>query len=95
MTVAVTGKVYDGMVLAADSATTFTFGTANGDVHQVYNNADKIFHLHRKLPVAAMTWGLASVGPASVATLAKDLRRRLMHDVAGDRWVLDPDAYTV
>jgi hypothetical protein len=63
---------------------------------QVYNNADKIFHLHRDLPIAAMTWGLGSIGSASISTLAKDLRRRLM---GGDEdhldWKLEDDTWTI
>lgn len=78
MTVAVVVKVFDGIVLAADSATTLTLPGA----HQVWNNADKIFHLHRRMPLAMMTWGLGSIGPASIATLAKDFRRRLMGEDA-------------
>ena len=92
MTVAVAVKVFDGIVLAADSATTIEL--ANGS-HQVYNNANKVFHLHRKHPVAAMTWGLGNVGGASISTLAKDLRMRLMgqdQNYAG--WGLT-DSYTV
>ena len=52
MTVAVAVKVFDGIVLAADSATTLQLPA--GGAH-VYNNASKVFHLHRKLPVGAMT----------------------------------------
>lgn len=92
MTVAVVIKVWDGIVLAADSATTMTLP---GGSHQVYNSANKIFHLHRDLPVAAMTWGLGSIGPASIATLAKDLRQRLMGDDPGrPDWKLE-DGYTI
>ena len=40
MTVGAAVKVYDGIVLASDSATTLSL--ANGS-HQVYNNANKIF----------------------------------------------------
>ena len=92
MTVAVAVKVFDGVVLAADSATTFQL---QGGSAQVYNGANKVFHLHRDRPIGAMTWGLANVGSASIATLAKDLRRRLMgkDDLYPD-WELD-DAYTV
>jgi hypothetical protein len=48
-------KVHDGLVLATDSAMTVQLQDGS---HQVYNNADTIFNLHRRLPVAAMTWGL-------------------------------------
>jgi hypothetical protein len=92
MTVAVVVKVYDGLVLATDSATTLPL--ADGGA-QVWNTAPKIFPLHRRHPVAAMTWGLGAVGSATVGTLAKDLRRRLMGaDLARPGWAL-PDDYTV
>lgn len=92
MTVAVAVKVFDGIVLATDSATTMQLA---GGTHQVWNGADKIFHLHRKKPIAAMTWGLGSIGAASISTLAKDLRRRFMgRDPAHTDWALD-DTYTV
>lgn len=93
MTVAIVVKVYDGIVLAADSAT--TLGLQNGK-DQVYNGANKVFHLHRGLPIGAMTWGLGQLGSASIATVIKDLRRRFMgHDRAHLDWELDPASYTV
>jgi hypothetical protein len=92
MTVAIMVKVFDGVVLAADSAT--TLGLANGSA-QVWNNANKIFHLHRTKPIGAMTWGIGNVGDASIATLAKDLRRRFMGgDPNFDTWELPAD-YTM
>ncbi|MEG8182877.1 hypothetical protein GZH49_30895 [Nocardia terpenica] len=93
MTVAVWVKVFDGLVLATDSATTLM--TRNGD-KQVYNNADKVFHLHRALPVGAMTWGLGVVGPASISTLSKSFRLRLMgRDPRYKDWQLDPNTYNI
>jgi hypothetical protein len=89
VTVVVAVKVFDGIVLAADSATTMSL--PNGS-HQVYNHANKIFHLHRKKPIAAATWGLGVIGGASISTLAKDLRRRLMGaDPAHRDWELKDD----
>jgi hypothetical protein len=43
-----------------------------------------------------MTWGMGNVADASIATIAKDLRARLMgHDARHADWALDHDAYTV
>ncbi len=89
MTVAVVVKVFDGLVLAADSATTLRMSSGEA---QVYNHADKLFHLHRNLPIGAMTWGLGHIGAASISTIAKDLRLEFMGD--GERG-LDPATYTV
>jgi hypothetical protein len=75
VTVAVAVQVWDGVVIAADSATTLDL--ENGS-HQVYNNANKVFHLHRRRPLGAVTWGLGNIGSASIASIAKDLRHRLM-----------------
>lgn len=79
VTVALYVKVFDGIVLATDSATTLVGALPSGHIiEQVYNNADKVFHLHRQLPVAAMTWGQGVVGPASISSLSKSFRLRLM-----------------
>lgn len=96
MTIAVLVKVNDGFVLAADSATTVSAPGADGSpqVVNIYNNANKIFNLHKALPVGAMTWGLGNIGPASIATLAKDLRLRFQGgDAAHPEWKLDADNY--
>ncbi|OIN77969.1 hypothetical protein [Mycobacterium malmoense] len=91
MTVAVWVKVYDGIALATDSATTVQLPGS----HQVYNNADKIFHLHRELPIGAMTWGLGQIGPASISTVSKSLRLRFMgRDPLNPHWELDEN-YTI
>jgi len=79
MTVALSIKVYDGLVLASDSAATMMAPVGPGGDHavvNVYNNANKVFNLHRGLAIGGMVWGAGSIGRASIATLAKDLRRR-------------------
>ncbi|MCA9584495.1 MAG: hypothetical protein KC657_03970 [Myxococcales bacterium] len=89
MTIAITVKVTDGLVMAADSATTIG-DTVSGNV---YNNAEKVFNLHKGARVACAYWGLANVGLASMAGLLKDLRHRLTN---GDKNTkLDPNKYTV
>lgn len=78
MTIAVAVKVNDGFVLAADSATTLSADGVDGKTQllNIYNNANKIFNLHKGLPIGAMTWGRGSIGPSSISTLTKDLRVR-------------------
>ena len=98
MTVAVMVKVFDGIVLAADSATTVPLTDSNGvpRSHQVYNSANKVFHLHRSLPIGAATWGLGAIGSGSIGSLAKDLRARFMGDDQDRQdWKLDPNDYSI
>jgi hypothetical protein len=43
-----------------------------------------------------MTWGLGNIGPASIATPAKDIRRRFQGEVrAHPDWAIDPENYTI
>lgn len=94
MTIALVLKVYDGLVLASDSATTLTMRQGDqSSVANIYNNANKVFNLYKGLPIGAMTWGLGSIGPASIATLAKDLRRRFSG--TDPDWKLDPENYSI
>jgi hypothetical protein len=95
MTIAVSIKVNDGLVLAADSASTLIDN--QGSVVTVHNNANKIVNLCKGLPLAVMTWGAGSIGSASITTLLKDLRRRFAGDSEPHRndWALDPNNYTV
>jgi len=52
MTIAISLKVQDGIVLAADSASTLTGSIGQGmiGVVNVYENANKISNLKKKLP---------------------------------------------
>lgn len=94
MTVCVGVKVYDGLVFAADSATTLVGYGPDGEtgVLNVWQHGNKVFNLHKKLPIAAMTAGMGHIGPASISTLTKDLRRLL---TANSDWKLDVDNYTI
>lgn len=98
MTIAISIKINDGLVLAADSAST-VFGlipSGQLQVINVYNNADKVFNLRKGLPIGAITWGSGSIGQASVSTIIKDLRHRLTGDDPGfPSWKLDKHKYTV
>jgi ATP-dependent protease HslVU (ClpYQ) peptidase subunit len=55
MTVLVSVKINDGVVMAADSASSFESG-------MVYQNADKIVNLMEGLPVGAMATGAGGIG---------------------------------
>jgi hypothetical protein len=74
MTVVLTVKIHDGVVLASDSATSLT--DEAGSIINVYNTANKIFNLYKGLPMASLTWGGGSIGHASISTLSKDLQPR-------------------
>ena len=94
MTVCVGIKVYDGLVFAADSATTLVGSAADGStgVLNVWQHGNKVFNLHKELPIAAMTCGMGHIGPASISTLTKDLRRIFTKD---SDWALDTKNYTI
>ena len=84
MSIAVLISVHDGLVLAADSASTLMFGaqipgtptTMPVGVGNVYDNANKIFNPTNK-PLEIITFGTGSIGSASVETLMKDFRQGL------------------
>jgi hypothetical protein len=94
MTIVVTVKVTDGMVLAADSAASF-FGVGRSSV-KIYNNANKIFNSVIGQPIGAMVYGVGSIGSSSIETLSKDLRTLFRKSVQGQAYYLDLAAgYTI
>ncbi len=89
VTVIVSVKINDGVVMAADSA-----GSMEGG--QVYEHAHKIANLCEGLPVGVMSTGSGGIGNESVETLLKDLRRRFAgQSEAHAAWRLDPGTYTI
>ncbi|WP_432982135.1 hypothetical protein [Dactylosporangium sp. CA-233914] len=90
MTIAVSLKVNDGVVLAADSASTLAGIDANGQVvvFNVYKSANKIFNLYKGLPIGVVTWGTGAFGNASIERLVKDFRQEL-------KAKLDPEKYAL
>ena len=98
MTIAISLKVNDGVILASDSASTILGRDLQGhtSVINIYNTANKVFNLHKKLPIGAITWGAGSIGNASISTLIKDLRRRFCgKDPNYEAWAIDEKLYTV
>lgn len=95
MTVCVAVKVHDCIVFAADSATSLSAPDAEGNpyIMNIYENANKVFNLHRCLPICSMTAGIGNFGSASISTLSKDLRLLLSGEDAS--WRVDPTGYTV
>jgi hypothetical protein len=89
MTIIVSVKINDGIIMAADSALTF----ANG---QIYHHANKIVNLRKGLPIGVMSTGDGGIGNASMETLFKDLRKRFTGgDPEFQDWELDPNNYTL
>jgi hypothetical protein len=86
--------VTDGIVLAADSASTFFVPTPGGTVTKIYNHANKIFNLRKVWSVGAMVYGAGGIGAASAETLSKDLRYRFS-DPSNAEYYLDRDTYTI
>lgn len=80
MTIAISLKVNDGLVLATDSAATIFASPIDNKpsgVINVYQNAEKLFNLCKGKPVGAITWGSGSIGQTSISTMIKDYRNSL------------------
>lgn len=100
MTIAISLKVHEGVVLATDSASTLTGVTPDGQmtVVNVYDNANKIVNLVKGLPVGVMTWGAGAIGPSSITTIFKDLRAIFSGAAPspdGDDWILKADSLSI
>ena len=89
MTVLVSVKINDGVVMAADSASSFASG-------MIYNNSRKIVNVLEGLPVGAMVTGAGGIGNESIETLLKDLRQRFSDESDTlPHWKIDPGSYTL
>jgi hypothetical protein len=98
MTIAISVKVHDGVVLAADSASTLFSPT--GGISHVYNNANKILNLYKSnekkpdgLPIGVIVYGLGGIGNSSISTLIKDFRKLLMDNDL--KWKINVDDYKI
>jgi 20S proteasome alpha/beta subunit len=90
MTIIVSVKINDGIVMAADSISSFP------GLPVSYQHANKIANLRKGLPIGVMVTGNGGIGNESAETLFKDLRRRFAGDSAKHAdWRLDPNAYTL
>ena len=95
MTFCVAIIVSDCIVFAADSASTVIGpGIGGGSVvSNVWQHGIKVFNLHKKLPIAAMTAGMGNFGPISISNLAKDLRIVLSNENSDTK--IDESDYTI
>lgn len=93
MSIGILINIHDGIVLAADSASTLTaMGAQTPLVLNVYNNANKIVNLQKGKPIGCVAFGSGSIGSASISTLLKDFRRLLGHHKVEE---FDPTKYTM
>jgi hypothetical protein len=89
MTVLVSVKINDGVVMAADSASSFASG-------MIYNNTHKIVNVREGMPIGVMVTGAGGIGNESIETLLKDLRKRFNGgDPSHAAWALDRNDYTM
>lgn len=92
MTIAVSVKVIDGIVLAADSASIIKRRKDTGEfvIAHTYENASKICNLYKGLPLGVVSWGLGSIGLASISALMKNFRTLLCSD---GKFEIDTEKY--
>lgn len=99
MSIGILVSVHDGLVLAADSASTLSLlqptnipDSQNPTVLNVYNNANKIANLYKGEPIGCVAFGAGSIGNASISTLLKDFRFRI---TSGAEPEFDVKNYTI
>jgi hypothetical protein len=105
VSIAIAISVHDGIVLAADSASTLSMMAALPGPQRmpiavpgamnVYNNANKISNLYKSKPIGCVVYGSGSIGNASISTLLKDFRDTLVKREEQKAPVFDPENYTM
>jgi hypothetical protein len=75
MSVVATVKVYDGIVLGAESMTQLT-AVINGQQQLIkaYENAQKLFHIG-ELPIGLLTYGIGNIGRRSIESFVHEFSR--------------------
>jgi len=90
MTVIISIKVNEGVVLAADSSSLVSenpheFG---GYVANIFNNAKKLTHLHKDLPIGVLSWGKGIIGRISTSMLVKDFGKLIISSIDMNNYLL-------
>ena len=95
MTICVAIAVFDGIVFAADSASSLIGYGPSGipEITNVYKNGNKVFNLIKGLPIVAMTCGLGNIGRAPIASITKNLRKLMSDD--SSEYYIDKNHYSV
>ena len=84
MTICVGVKVRDCLVFAADSAVSMMSDSPSGPVvTNIWNHGIKVYQLHKRHPIVAMSAGAGNLGQASVSDLAKYARSFLSNKNGG------------
>jgi hypothetical protein len=73
MSIVVAAKVGEGLVLAADSATSIILQSSDGPakIGNIFLYTRKLLHL-KDYPIGILTWGLGSIGQRSIESLVKE-----------------------
>lgn len=76
MSIVAAVKVYDGIVLGADSATSIQT-VVNGQINVVktYNHAKKLFHIGKDLKIGVLTYGLGNIGLMSMESVVFEFNK--------------------
>lgn len=91
LTIAVSLKVNDGVVLATDSAMT----VADRDsalIKYVYDNTTKIFSFNDNIPIGLLVYGLGTINHYPMPVVIEDLKRACSES---GEWYVDSEKYTV
>ena len=78
MTIAITIKINDGIVLAADSAAAVVNG--EGYVNNVYYNANKIYRIRKNFRIGITSWGSGRLEGKSIENIINDFNRQINDD---------------
>lgn len=94
MSIVVAVRVGDGLVMAADSASTLAATDPTGKelgVAKVFNNATKLLQL-RDYPIAVASWGAGTIGARTISSLVEEFANSRPSIGRGD---LDPKKLSV
>ena len=82
MSVVAAVKVYDGIVLGADSATSIQATMPNGQIGVIksYQNAQKLFRIGN-LKICALTYGLGNIGNRSILSMITEFNNTIANDL--------------